>query len=68
VLQQVKATWETEKEGLEEAVGSQYDAGFNFSRKQLRVLFPDLDPECLGEADALMKIEDGKLVPFAPVE
>jgi hypothetical protein len=32
------------------------------------VLFPDIDLERLGEADALMRIVDGKLVPFAPLE
>jgi hypothetical protein len=67
-LQQEMVTWGAEVASLEEAVGSQYDAGFNYALEQVKVLFPDIDLERLGEADALMRIVDGKLVPFAPLE
>jgi hypothetical protein len=35
---------------------------------QVKVLFPDIDQQRLGEADALVKIVDEKLVPYAPLE
>jgi hypothetical protein len=34
----------------------------------VKVLFPAIDQQRLGEADALMKIVDGKLIPYAPLE
>jgi hypothetical protein len=53
---------------LEEAVGAQYDVGYSYALDQVKVLFPDIDQARLGEADALMKIVDGKLVAYAPLE
>jgi hypothetical protein len=34
----------------------------------LMILFPEIDQARLGEADALMKIEGEKLIPYAPQE
>jgi hypothetical protein len=34
----------------------------------LQVLFPGIDQDLLGKADAMLKIEGDKLVPYAPVE
>lgn len=63
-----KASWIEEKDGLEDSIGLQYDEGFSFALEQVKVLFPDIDAARLGEADALSKIVNGALVPFAPVE
>jgi hypothetical protein len=68
VLRQEKEKWESEKENLEENIGLQYDEGFKYALDQVKFLFPDIDHARLGEADAMLKIEGGKLVPFAPVE
>jgi hypothetical protein len=35
---------------------------------QVEVLFPDIDHARLGEADAMLRIDGEKLVPYAPVE
>jgi chromosome segregation ATPase len=67
-LKQEKSTWEAEIANLEESVGAQYDIGFNYALDQVKILFSDIDQERLGEADALIRIVDGKLVPFAPQE
>jgi hypothetical protein len=67
-VKQEKSTWATEKDNLEEAVGAQYDVGYSYALDQVKVLFPDIDQARLGEADALMKIVDGKLVAYAPLE
>ncbi|MCI49363.1 hypothetical protein A2U01_0070607, partial [Trifolium medium] len=55
-------------EGLQMEVGVRYDSGFQFAIEQLKIVFPDLDEAKLGELDALNKIVDGKLVPFAPTK
>jgi hypothetical protein len=47
-------------------IGEQYDEGFQFALEQVKILFPDLDPDILGKADAMSTIEGGKLVPHAP--
>jgi hypothetical protein len=67
-LRQEKEKWESEKESLEDAIWTQYDAGFNYALDQVKVLFPDIDQARLGEADAMLKIDGGKLVPYTPVE
>jgi chromosome segregation ATPase len=67
-LKQEKEEWESEKEGLEEAIGDQYEEGFKFALDQVKVLFPDIDQDRLGKADVMLKIEGDKLVPHAPVE
>ncbi|MCI51512.1 hypothetical protein A2U01_0072756, partial [Trifolium medium] len=53
-------------EGLQMEVGARYYSGFQFALEQLKIVFPDLDEAKLGELDALNRIVDGKLVPFAP--
>jgi hypothetical protein len=68
ILKKEKESWEAEVSSLEEAVGAQYDVGFSYALDQVKVFFPDIDQARLGEADALMKIIDGKLVPYAPLE
>ncbi|MCI93391.1 hypothetical protein A2U01_0114689, partial [Trifolium medium] len=61
-----KAALEKEVGELQVSVGAQYDEGFSFALDQVRVLFPDLDQQRLGEADAIKNIEDGKLVDDTP--
>jgi predicted nucleic acid-binding protein len=61
-----KASWAEEKTNLEETIGAQFDEGFNFALEQVKILFPDIDVERLGEASALMVIKDGQLVPYVP--
>jgi hypothetical protein len=58
----------SEREGLEENIGLQYDEGFKYALDHVKVLFPDIDHARLGEADALLMIDGEKLVPYAPVE
>jgi hypothetical protein len=67
-LRQENKKWVSEKENLEENVGLQYDEGFKYALDQVKVVFPDIDHARLGEADAMLKIDGGKLVPYAPVE
>jgi chromosome segregation ATPase len=67
-LRREKEAWESEKEGMEETIGAQYDEGFTYALDQVKVLFPDIDRDLLGKADAMLKIEGDKLVPYAPVE
>jgi hypothetical protein len=67
-LRQEKEKWESEKEGLEENIGVQYDEGFKYALEQVKVLFPDINHTRLGEANAMLKIDGNRLVPYAPVE
>jgi DNA repair exonuclease SbcCD ATPase subunit len=67
-LRREKEAWESEKEGMEETIGAQYDEGFAYALDQVKVLFPDIDRDLLGKADAMLKIEGDKLVPYASVE
>jgi hypothetical protein len=67
-LTREKETWESEKEGMEETIGAQYDEGFTYALDLVKVLFPDIDQDLLGKADTMLKIEGDKLVPYAPVE
>jgi hypothetical protein len=68
VLKEEKTKWGTEKENLEVLAGTQYDDGFSFALEQVKILFPDLDPAILSQADAMSLIEDGKLVPYVPAQ
>ncbi|MCI47935.1 hypothetical protein A2U01_0069177, partial [Trifolium medium] len=63
-----KAALEELVEGLQIEVRARYDSGFQFALEQVKIAFPDLDESKLGELDALNKIVDGKLVPFAPAD
>ncbi|MCI82194.1 hypothetical protein A2U01_0103468, partial [Trifolium medium] len=45
-------------------MAARYEDGFRYALEQVRISFPDLDAEPLGEADALNQIVDGRLVPF----
>ncbi|MCI38779.1 hypothetical protein A2U01_0060008, partial [Trifolium medium] len=65
-LAEEKAALEKEVEKLQVSVGTQYDEGFSFALDRVRVLFPDLDQQRLCEADAMKKIEDGKLMDDTP--
>jgi hypothetical protein len=67
-LRQEKEKCASEKESLEEAIGAQYDDGFNFTLDQVKVLFLDIDQTLLGKADAMLRIDGDMLVPYAPVE
>jgi DNA repair exonuclease SbcCD ATPase subunit len=67
-LKKEKENWEAEISSLEESMGAQYDVGFSYALDQVKVLFLDIDQARLGVVDALMKIVDGKLVPYAPQE
>jgi seryl-tRNA synthetase len=67
-LKEEKAAWGSEKENLEILAGTQCDEGFSFALEQVKILFPDLDPAILGQADAMSIIEGGKLVPYVPAQ
>jgi hypothetical protein len=67
-LKEEKAKWGSEKDGLEAMIGEQYDEGFQFALEQVKLLFPGLDQDVLGKADAVSTIEGDKLVPYAPAE
>ncbi|MCI88284.1 hypothetical protein A2U01_0109570, partial [Trifolium medium] len=59
-----KANLESDVAFLQESVAAQYEEGFQYALEQVKVLFPEIDEGRLGEADALKKIEDGKLVAY----
>ncbi|XP_045791856.1 intracellular protein transport protein USO1-like [Trifolium pratense] len=61
-----KARLENDINELQLCAANQYDEGFAFAIEQVKLLFPDLDAERLGEADAMKQIVDGKLVPYVP--
>jgi hypothetical protein len=65
-LKEEKAGWISQKDALEIQAGEQYDEGFAFALEQVKILFPDLDPVILSQADAMALVEDGKLVPYIP--
>ncbi|MCI41697.1 hypothetical protein A2U01_0062931, partial [Trifolium medium] len=65
-LAREKAALEEEVEGLKKSVAIQYDEGFQFSLDQVKVLFPDIDKERLGEANAMKSIKGDKLVDYVP--
>ncbi|MCI96730.1 hypothetical protein A2U01_0118030, partial [Trifolium medium] len=52
-LTQEKATLEEDDNALQGSVAVLYEEGFQYALEQMRVLFPDLDEQRLGEADAL---------------
>jgi seryl-tRNA synthetase len=68
VLREEKAKWGSEKENLEVLAGEQYDEGFSFALDQVKILFPDLDPATLSQADTMSAIESGKLIPYVPAQ
>jgi hypothetical protein len=53
---------------LKDALGEKNTDGFAAALEQIRVLFPGLDEEILGQADFLNVVEDGKLVSRIPVD
>ncbi|MCI69521.1 hypothetical protein A2U01_0090783, partial [Trifolium medium] len=55
-LTQEKAALEEDVNALQGSVAVQCEEGFQFTLEQMKVLFPDLDEQRLGEADALKKI------------
>ncbi|WJX66031.1 hypothetical protein P8452_50626 [Trifolium repens] len=65
-LKEEKAGWISQKDALEIQAGEQYDEGFAFALEQVKILFPDLDPALLSQADAMALVEDGKLIPYVP--
>jgi hypothetical protein len=67
-LRREKETWASEKDEMEETIGAQYDEGFTYALDQVKVLFPDIDRDLLGKADAMLKIDGDKLVSYAPIE
>ncbi|WJX33912.1 hypothetical protein P8452_22076 [Trifolium repens] len=67
-LKQEKVKWGSEKDNLEVMIGEQYDEGFQFALDQVKILFPDLDPDILGKTDAMSTIEGDKLIPHDPAE
>ncbi|KAK2384134.1 hypothetical protein QL285_071509 [Trifolium repens] len=67
-LRQEKKNWASEKDEMEETIGVQYDEGFAYALDQVKVLFPDIDRDLLGKADAMLKIDGDKLVSYAPIE
>jgi hypothetical protein len=67
-LRRDKEKLESEKDGLEVTIGEQYEEGFQSALEQVKVLFPDIDKDLLGKADAMLAVEDGKLVSPASAE
>jgi chromosome segregation ATPase len=67
-LRREKETWAFEKDEMEETIGAQYDEGFTYALDQVKVLFPDIDRDLLGKADAMLKIDGDKLVSYGPIE
>jgi hypothetical protein len=67
-LKKEKEAWASEKDQMEETIGAQYDEGFIYALDQVKVLFPDIDRDRLGKADAMLKIDGDKLVSYAPIE
>ncbi|MCI46203.1 hypothetical protein A2U01_0067443, partial [Trifolium medium] len=65
-LAEDKVALEKDIDGLQVSVGAQYDKGFLFALEQVKILFPDLDEQRIGEVDAMKKIEDGKLINDVP--
>jgi predicted nuclease with TOPRIM domain len=65
-LKEEKAGWISQKDALEIQAGEQYDEGFAFALEQVKILFPDLDPALLSQADVMALVEDGKLIPYVP--
>jgi hypothetical protein len=53
-------------DALKEQMADKYVEGFAAAMAQVRVLFPDLDGDALGQVDFLKKVEDGKLVSRLP--
>jgi hypothetical protein len=67
-LKKEKEAWASEKDQMEETIGAQYDEGFIYALDQVKVLFPAIDRDRLGKADAMLKIDGDKLVSYAPIE
>ncbi|MCI79488.1 hypothetical protein A2U01_0100759, partial [Trifolium medium] len=65
-LAEEKAALEEEIEGLKKSVTIQYDESFQFALDQVKVLFPYINKERLGEADAMKSNEGDKLVDYVP--
>ncbi|MCI81721.1 hypothetical protein A2U01_0102995, partial [Trifolium medium] len=57
---------EEEVEELKKSVALQYDEGFQVALDQVKVPFPDIDKERLGEVDAMKSIEGDKLMDYVP--
>jgi chromosome segregation ATPase len=67
-LKKEKEAWASERDQMEETIGAQYDEGFIYALDQVKVLFPNIDRDRLGKADAMLKIDGDKLVSYAPIE
>ncbi|CAJ2679794.1 unnamed protein product [Trifolium pratense] len=63
-----KTRLENDVTELQLYAANQYDEGFSFAIEQVKLLFPDLDAGRLGEADAMNRIVDGKLILYVPPE
>ncbi|MCI76013.1 hypothetical protein A2U01_0097282, partial [Trifolium medium] len=55
VLMDEKAGLEEDVKSLQDSVTAQYEEGFQYALEQVKVIFPDIDEERLGEADTLKK-------------
>ncbi|GAU50708.1 hypothetical protein TSUD_301130 [Trifolium subterraneum] len=53
---------EKDNSSLKERLADKYIDGFLFAVEQVKLVFPNLDPECLAQVDVMKKIEGGQLV------
>jgi hypothetical protein len=60
-----KIKWESDKDTLETTIGEQFEEGFQLALDQVKVLFPEIDRDRLGKADAMLMVEGDNLVSSA---
>ncbi|KAK2363674.1 hypothetical protein QL285_088629 [Trifolium repens] len=61
-LREEKIKWESDKDTLEATIGEQFEEGFQLALDQVKILFPEIDRDQLGKADAMLVVEGDKLV------
>ncbi|GAU24587.1 hypothetical protein TSUD_289480 [Trifolium subterraneum] len=54
---------EEDNSSLKETLTDKYLDGFLFDMEQVKLVFPDLDPELLAQVDVMKRIDGGQLVP-----
>ncbi|KAK2388732.1 hypothetical protein QL285_062380 [Trifolium repens] len=64
-LREEKVKWESDKDTLEATIGEQFEEGFQLALDKVKVLFPEIDRDQLGKADAMLVVEGDKLVSSA---
>ncbi|KAK2389811.1 hypothetical protein QL285_063376 [Trifolium repens] len=64
-LREEKIKRESDKDTLEATIGEQFEEGFQLALDQVKVLFPEIDRDQLGKADAMLMVEGDELVSSA---